>query len=273
VISVVCAVRLNCAVRVVWYIAGFRHVGDIMTALKPPRPEASVSALLDAATQLFRATLLKCLPFAMVGMLCLEIPNLYWVASGHTLTFGLPSDRGYWLLVYPALAVTAFIISAMMLRQRAIVSGASIDFASELAAAARRMPVIVASWILAQLSLFVGVMLLILPAIFLLVCYVVLLPVLLFENVNPYAALLRSVQLIRPHWWKALATIVIAVLVLLICSLAAGAVLSILAALLGGQGSAVQAIVAAVTVGVWAIWCVFLSAVALTLHSAASSSA
>jgi hypothetical protein len=244
-----------------------------MTASKPPRPGASVSTLLDAATQLFRATLLKCLPFAMVGMLCLEIPNLYWVASGHTLTFGLPSDTSYWLLAYPASAVTAFIVSAMMLRQRAFASGATIDFTAELAAAGRRLPVILASWILAQLSLFVGVMLLILPGIFLLVCYVVLLPVLLFENLNPYTALVRCVQLILPHWWKVLATIVIAVLVLLICTLAAAAVLSILAALLGGQGSAVQAIVAAVTVGIWAIGCVFLSALALTLHSAASSSA
>jgi len=122
-------------------------------------------------------------------------------------------------------------------------------------------------------GLFVGFTLLVLPGIFLLVCYLVLLPVLLFENFNPYTALVRSVQLMQPHWWKALATIVIAVLILLICTLAAAAVLSIVAALLGGEGSAVQAIVAAVTVGIWAIGCVFLSALALTLHSAASSSA
>jgi hypothetical protein len=244
-----------------------------MTASKPPRPDASVSDLLNAATQLFRATLLKCLPFAMMAVLCLEIPNLYWVASGHTLTFGLPSDTGYWLLAYPASAVTVFIVSAMMLRQRAFASGATIDPAAELAVAARRLPGILLGWILAQLSLFVGFTLLILPGIFLLVCYLVLLPVLLFENLNPYAALLRSVQLMRPHWWKALATLVIAVLVVLICTLAAAAVLSIVAALLGGQGSVVQAIVAAVTIGIWAIGCVFLSALALTLHSAASSSA
>jgi hypothetical protein len=133
--------------------------------------------------------------------------------------------------------------------------------------------VILLGWILAQLSLFVGFSLLILPGVFLLVCYLVLLPVLLFEDRNPYAALVRCVQLVLPRWWKVLATIVIAVLVVLICSLAAAAVLSILAALLVGQGPAVQAIVAAVTVGIGAIGCVFFSALALTLHSAASSSA
>jgi hypothetical protein len=244
-----------------------------MTASKAPRPEASVSMLLNAASTLFRATLLKCLPFAMLAVLCLEVPNLYWVASGHTLSFGMPPDTGYWVLAYLASAVTVFIVSAMMLRQRAMASGTTIDSLAALKAAVHRLPVVLLGWILAQLSLFVGFTLLVLPGIFLLVCYLVLLPVLLFEDLNPYAALVRCVQLVLPRWWKVLATIVIAVLVALICTLAAAAVLGILAALLVGQGPAVQAIVAAVTVGIWAIGCVFFSALALTLHSAASSSA
>jgi hypothetical protein len=244
-----------------------------MTASKPPRPDASVSQLLDAATQLFRATLLKCLPFAMLGVLCLEIPNFYWVASGHSLEHGMPSDPRYYLLGFAASAVTLFIVSAMMLRQRAFASGAAVDSAAELAAAGRRLPRILLGWILAQLSLFVGFTLLILPGIFLLVCYLVLLPVLLFENLNPYAALVRCVHLVLPYWWKVLACIVIAALVVLICTLAAAAALGILAALLVGEMAATQAIVAAVTVGIWAIACVFGSALALTLHSAASSSA
>ena len=76
-----------------------------MTASMPPRPDASVSKLLEAATTLFRATLLKCLPFAMVGVLCLEIPNFYWVASGHTLAYGMPVNSTYWLLALFASAL------------------------------------------------------------------------------------------------------------------------------------------------------------------------
>lgn len=244
-----------------------------MTASKPPRPDASVSSLLDAASRLFRATLLKCLPFAMVAVLCLEIPNFYWVASGHSLEHGMPLDTGYWLLALLASAVTVFIASAMMLRQRAFASGAAVDSAMELAAAGRRMPAILLSWLLVQLSLFVGFTLLILPGIFLTVCYLVLLPVLLFENLNPYATLVRCVQLVLPYWWKVLAMILMVAIAVLLCIVVAAAVLSILAALLGGQGPAVQAIVAAVTVGIGAMGGVFVSALALTVHSAASSSA
>jgi len=58
----------------------------------------------------------------MVGVLCLEIPNFYWIATGHSLSFGMPPDTGYWLLALAASAVTVFIVSAMMLRQRAVAS-------------------------------------------------------------------------------------------------------------------------------------------------------
>ena len=132
-----------------------------------------------------------------------------------------------------------------------------IDAGAELIAAVHRLPVMLLGWILAQLSLFVGfTLLLLLPGVFLLVCYLVLLPVLLFEKLNPYTALVRSVQLVRPHWWKALATLVIAVLVLLICTLAVA------------REHAVRRCWSArtrrcrrswprCTVGIWAIGCVF----------------
>ena len=51
----------------------------------------------------------------------LELPNFYWIASGHTLSFGMPTDTDYWLLASLASAVELwFIVSAMMLRQRAL---------------------------------------------------------------------------------------------------------------------------------------------------------
>jgi hypothetical protein len=47
----------------------------------------------------------------------------------------------------------------------------------------------------------VGFSLLILPGLFLFVCYLVMLPVVLFEQHNPYVALVRCVLLVRPYWW------------------------------------------------------------------------
>ncbi|HEY3731776.1 MAG TPA: hypothetical protein VGL28_11015 [Steroidobacteraceae bacterium] len=244
-----------------------------MTASRSPRPPVNVANLLTVATRLFWVTLLKCLPLAMFGVLCLQVPNFYWLASGHSLEHGFVPDRNYLLISMAAVAVMLYFISAMMLRQRAFASGAALDSWTELRFATQRLPAILLGWILAQLSLFVGFTLLIVPGIFLFVCYLAMLPVLLFEQPNPYLALVRCVQLVRPHWWQVFAAFVIALLATLICALLAAAVLSIFAALLLTDGSAVRAIVTAVEIGLGAMMCVFASALALTIHSAASSSA
>jgi hypothetical protein len=85
-------------------------------------------------------------------------------------------------------------------------------------------------------------------------------------------ALVRCVLLVRPHWWKMFAALVIALLVALVGMIALAAILDILATLLAGEGPAFQAIMAAGSVVIAAVALAFLSALALTLHSALASS-
>jgi hypothetical protein len=235
-----------------------------------PSPAENVSRMLETATQLFRASLLKCLPLAMVALLCAEVPNLYWIASGHRLQRPWPSDPTYWAISFIAAAVMVYVVSAVMLQQRALASGVHIGARAALVAAARRLPLVLLTWVLAQLSLLVGFSLLILPGLFLFVCYLVMLPVVLFEQHNPYVALVRCVLLVRPYWWKTLAALVIAILVVLVFVLAFGAILGILSAMLSGP--AFQAIATACSIAFFAMVVVFFSALVLTLHSAAASS-
>jgi hypothetical protein len=44
-----------------------------------PTRDDNVSAWLEVATVLFRATLLKCLPLAMAAVLLAQLPSLYWM--------------------------------------------------------------------------------------------------------------------------------------------------------------------------------------------------
>ncbi len=239
----------------------------------PPASGASVSRILATASQLFRVTLAKCLPLAMLAVLCLEVPNLYWIAGGHAVpTFGrpLPTDPVWWTLSLLGLAVMLYLSSAMMLQQRSLIAGIACPARAALRAALQRLPLLLASWILAQMSLIVGLTLLIVPGLFLFVCYLVMLPVVLFEHPSPGMVLVRCVALVRPQWWKTLAALVLAVVGVLVCVLALGAILTIVAVLI--QGAALQAIGAACMVAFFAAAAVFLSALALTLHSAASHS-
>ena len=244
-----------------------------MTASTPPSGSASVSELLATASQLFRASLLKCLPMGMVAVLCAQSANIYWRASGHELSFTADYDSNYDLLAIAGVAVELWLLGAMMLRQRAVVLGAPILPGAELRVAFRRLPFILASTLLAGLSVLIGLLLLVLPGVFLMVSYLALLPVVLFDGLGPVAAVLRSVQLLRPLWWKALAACVIVMLLFLIGGLLVAAIIAVIAELLSGNGAAFAAVETALTVAFGALFFVYLSALMLVLHSAASSSA
>jgi hypothetical protein len=245
-----------------------------MTASNAPRRGQSVSELLHTATQVFRATLLKCLPFAMIAVLCVEIPNFWWVASGHPLQNGMPTELSYWWLSSAAGAVALYIFSAMMLRQLYFSGGFAVNARQELTVAARRLPSLLLAWVLMNLSLLIGFLLLIVPGVFLFVCYLVLLPVVLLEGqLNPVLALRRCILLVGPNWWQVCAAFVIALLTMCVSLIVVAALLSILASLLAGQGPAFKAIVAAGSIASGAAVFVYFSALALAIHSSASNSA
>jgi hypothetical protein len=263
-----------------------------MTASNAPGRGQSVAELLHAAIALFRATLLKCLPFAMIAVLGVEAPNFYWLASGHSLEQGLPSDPIYWWLAFAFSGVALYIFSAMMLRQVYFSGGFAVNARQEFTLAARRLPTLLVAWILMQFSLFIGLVaawslrevepllgpvlfaVVLVPVVFLFVCYLVLLPVILLEGqLNPIRALQRCVMLVRPNWWRICATFVIALITMFVCVVVVAAVLQILATLLAGSGAVFQAIFAAGSIAIGAAVFVFFSALALVIHSSANSSA
>jgi hypothetical protein len=241
-------------------------------SLPPPR-SPSVQVLLENAAQLFRATVLKCLPLAMLAVLAGMVPVIYWRAAGHPFSALVPDDATYDVLAVAGTTLELWLLGALMLRQRAMVTGAPLALRAELLAALRRLPVMFLCWIMAVASTALALLLLFLPGMFLFVCYLVLLPVVLFDGVGPYAALVRCVQLVRPRWWQYCAAFVIALFLLVICALVLGAFISLIEQLLLDSGPAFEAIWVASSIGVGALVFCFLCALVLVLHSAASSSA
>jgi len=244
-----------------------------MTASSPAPGAVRVSDLLQTAARLFRATLLKCLPLGMLAMVCWQLPNFYWTATGHQLGLNAQYDLKFNLLTVIGTSVELWLLGAMMLRQRAVAVGAPLQTGAELRAATHRLPVMLLSAVLATISVAAGLLLLVVPGIYLAVCYLVWLPVVLFDGTGPAASLVRSVRLIRPLWSKALTALVIVLLLVIIAAIVFGAMLAALAGLLGSDGPAFEALSAAGTVAFGALFVVFLSALQLVLHSAASSSA
>ncbi len=248
-----------------------------MPQLKLPSRAASVSDLLDAATALFRMTLAKGLPAALFGILLAALPNMYWLTTGKPMDpWHPPRDAKFWALTLVGLAAYQLLAAILMLRQRAMLDGAAPDLQRETATALARWPMLVITAVLAGIAVFAGALALLIPGVFLLVCFLLLRPVVLFESHGPFQVLLRCVQLARPMWPKVLASTVIAGLIFFVCVIAAAAVLGILKLIIvpfGVQPAAISAFAAACELGVEAVALVYFNALWLVLYSAASSSA
>jgi hypothetical protein len=248
-----------------------------MPDLKLPPRAASVSELLYAATSVFRRTLAKGLPVGMFAILLAALPNLYWLTRGKPLDLmHLPLDGTFWLLMAVGFAGFQLLAAVLMLRQRALLAGATPALGRELAAVRARAAVLLTSALLMGVLVFVGLMALVLPGIVVLVCLLVLRPVVLFEDVDPLQALQRCFRLSWPLWIKLFASALIAALVFVVCAVAAAACLEILQSVLGLVGlqpEAMKAFAAACGLGIQAVALVYFNALWLVLYSAASSSA
>jgi hypothetical protein len=242
-----------------------------------PSRSASVSDLMDAATRIFRSTLAKGLPIALFAILFAALPNMYWLTTGKPMDpLHPPLDPKFWTLMLAGFAVYQLLAALLMLRQRALLLGHAPQLRAELAAALARWPLLILSTVLAGIVVFVGALLLLLPGIYFLICFLLLRPVVLFETHSAAQVVGRCIRLVRPMWWKALAAAVIAALIFLVCAFAASAVFEILKFTLSAAGvkpAAISAFAQACGLGIQAVALVYFSALWLVLYSAASSSA
>jgi hypothetical protein len=248
-----------------------------MPEFSVPPPSASVSDLLEAATRVFRMTLAKTLPLGMFAILLMALPNFYWLTTGKPLdVLHPPVDTKFWTLAALGFVGYELLAGALMVRQRELLRGRAPDLQADLGAAVARWLPLVISALLAWLLVFVGLLALIVPGVFIAVCLLLLRPVVLFEARDPLQAIGRSFRLVRPLWIKVLACGVIASLIFMICAFAAAACLGILESVLilaGLQPAALSALAAACGLGVQAVALVYFNALWLVLYSTASSSA
>jgi hypothetical protein len=242
-----------------------------------PSSSASVSDLMDAATRIFRSTLAKCLPVALFAILFAALPNMYWLTTGKPMDpFNPPRDPEFWALTAVGFVIYQLLAALLMLRQRTLLLGRAPQLQPELAAALTRWLPLILSNVLAGIVVFAGALALFLPGVFVLVCFMLLRPVVLFETHSPVQVVVRCIRLVRPMWWKVLAALVIAVLILVVCVFAASLVFGIVKFALSAAGVKVAAITAfaqACGLGIQAVALVYFSALWLVLYSAASSSA
>lgn len=116
--------------------------------LYPPSRPQSVGEILDAAFRIFRATVLKCLPFATLALIAGQLPNIYYLATGGVAAMVASSYQPlWWVLYFIGYVISVVLWSLILVRQYAVAAGRSTPDA-EAAGVLRRVPAIVLMWIL-----------------------------------------------------------------------------------------------------------------------------
>jgi hypothetical protein len=219
------------------------------SAFYPPTRPLSVGEVLDLAFQIFKATLVKGLPYGICAVVAQQLPNIYALSTGATLRqilgAGQPVGIGIFVLGM-LLALTAW--SALLLRQRAIIEHQPTSIQVELGDALRRLP----SFAVATLLYFVVVggpfaMLALVPPQYrgggrvpleMLSSYLAILlaciwPAVLFGRQGPFGALRQSAHFVWGNWWRMAVVYVVGGAVVIVVAVLLGALIAAIVSSLG----------------------------------------
>ena len=78
---------------------------------------ASAGEVLDAAFLLFRRTVLGCLPWSLLAVLLGNLPSVYLLATGQSLSLLERKDMVWWGLMAGAAVLTAPVLLAFVASQ------------------------------------------------------------------------------------------------------------------------------------------------------------
>ena len=216
----------------------------VQAGLLPLARPLMTGEVLDAAFRLFRAGLLRTLPYAGLAVLVLELPTLYW-------DFIFPGKRDLVLEVAGyliVLALSAAMLGVITLRLHAVSRGARPRFRTELITVLRRWPTALIATIgaLGLPLLLFGVgpafnnvlpaAALVFPAVLLLwptAMIMVALPAFWCDGLGPFAAVLQAVRVSRRQSWRLVGALVATVCMIAVFYVLAAIIVGMLSPLLG----------------------------------------
>jgi len=124
--------------------------------------------------------------------------------------------------------IAAFLLQAALVKAVEDVRDgrADLSFSETLQAARPAVGKVAIASIVAGIAIAIGLVLLIVPGLFLLTIWCLIVPVIVLEGVGAFAAFDRSRQLVRGHGWQVFGTLVLVFILLIVASIVLGLILS-----------------------------------------------
>jgi hypothetical protein len=219
------------------------------SAFYPPARPLSVGEVLDLVFQIFKATLVKGLPYGICAVVAQQLPNVYALASGVTVRQALSAGQPIGIALFAVGVLLALVAwSALLLQQRAIIEQRPTSIKSELGEALRRLPSFFGATLLFLVLVGSGVAVIMtvppqyrtgvrFPVEILSLYLAVLLsctwPAVLFAGQGPLGALRQSVRLVWRNWWRVAVVYVVGAAVVIVVSVLLGALIAAIVSSLG----------------------------------------
>ena len=252
------------------------------SVLYPPSRPQAIGEVLDSAVRIFKATLLKVLPFSVLATVAGQLQNIYIILSGRNIRPFSNSDPGWWAVYLLGTIVGAALINAIIVRQGAIATGSESASMTALKEGLRNVPAVVLMGMV--MAVLVGIWfvplavipaayrswsgaLLAVPAFYLLVLFLCSWPARLIDRKGPIESLRYSAHLVRGNWWRTVMVYLVVLTMIIVLSVTAGLIVGVLTQLVAARDLAVSTAVSAVmVVASGAVFVPFVSSMSLALY-------
>jgi hypothetical protein len=193
----------------------------------PPSRPQSISEVLDSGFQIFKSTLPTCVPYGMALVIAGQLATIDQIAAGRPLRLALREPR--WDAFYLLGVVLELLFgSALLLRQSALAQGQPGNVGLELRTALVRLPALALLIFLCLFLLSAGLLLLIVPGLYLMVPFILAPVCLLLCPTSVLDAIRLGMRFTRGHWWRtaivltvvAIVTVVFYVIVIVVAVIA-----------------------------------------------------
>jgi len=184
-----------------------------------------LSGVFDEAWQMYKAHARHLLTIAFVIYLVAAVIAALLALAG---TFGV-------LLGSLVGIVAAFLLQATLIKavQDVRDGRADLSIGETVSAATPYIAPVAGASILAGIAIAIGLILLIVPGLFLITIWAVIVPVIVLEQSGVFASFGRSQQLVRGHGWHVFGTLVLAWVILLVVNIVLGIIFAVLPHALG----------------------------------------
>jgi hypothetical protein len=249
------------------------------SAFYPPTRATSVGEVLDLAFRIFKATLVKGLPYGICAVVAQWLPNIYDLSRGATARSVLDASQPVRVVIFVAGVLLALLAwSALLLRQRALIEHRPTTVTAELGEALRRLPAFFLATVLFLLVVAGGFALLTLVPpqyrvglrfmLLILGLYLAVLlsctwPAVLLGHQGPLGALRQSARLVWGNWWRVAAVYAVGAVVVIVVSILVGALITAIVSSLGAGITVSTSVFMEVATALGAVMAPFVGALLL----------